>query len=85
MLCSLRQLNDTLEVQETLELFRNSKHNRIFSIILVQQWIEHWRGAKKRTALSYSGLKFGCYKAHTFMLEIVVIKCKLVNLSIISR
>ena len=84
ILTSQEQLCNRPEVQEILELFRNSQHESISTHITSDQWIDHWKHAKERTASSYSGLHFGHYKAHTFMTAIAEIKCKLVNLAIIS-
>ena len=50
--------------------------------ITTEQWVAHWKKAYEQTALSHSGLHFGHYKAHTEMIEIAEIKCKIVNLAI---
>ena len=85
ILSGQRQLEESPNVQEIFHLFRNLKCDRILLIISVGQWIEHWKQAKERTALSYSELNFRHYKAHTLTTEIAEIKCNLVNLAIISR
>ena len=84
ILTSQEQLHNHLEVKEIFALFHNSPHHLISSHITTEQWIEHWRHAKERTASSFSGLHFGHYKAHTVNKEIAEIKCKLVNLALLS-
>lgn len=84
ILTSQELLQDRPEVKEIFEMFRQSSNKTIPSQISTEQWIEHWKHAKERTASSLSGLHFGHYKAHTVMKEIAEIKCKLVNLALAS-
>ena len=69
-------------MQEIFELFQGSQHQPIVTLITMEQWIAHWKKANERNASSYSGLYFGNYKAHTEMMEITEIKCKILNLAI---
>ena len=84
ILNSQEQFHNQPEVKEIFFLFHNSPHHTISSHITPEQWIEHWRHAKERTASSFSGLHFGHYKAHTVKKEIAEIKCKLINLALLS-
>ena len=85
ILNSQEQLHNQPEVQKIFKLFHHSQYKIISTHITTDQWIEYWKYANERTASSYSGIHFGYYKVHTFMLEIAEIKCKLVNLAIRSR
>ena len=78
------QLRNRPEVQEIFDLFHSSQLNSISTHIITEQWIDHCKHAKERTESSYSGMHFGHYKVHTLMPEIAAIKCKLVNLAIMS-
>ena len=84
ILGSQEQLRNRPEVEEIFKLFRQSSHLSISSQISTEHWIDHWKCAKERTASSFSGLHFGHYKAHTVQKEIAEIKCKLVNLALLS-
>ena len=82
---SQEQLYQHREVQELFELFRGSPHQPIMTQITAEQWVTHWKKAYERTASSHSGLHFRYCKAHTEMIEIAEIKCKIVNLAIRGR
>ena len=84
ILASQASLRNRPEVQEVFDLFYNSQHKSISTCITTEQWIEHWSYEKGRTASSFSGVHFEHHKAYAVKKEIAEIKCKLVNLAILS-
>ena len=58
-------ITDNPNLNQFLSSFHQPALITIHTNIDLKRWNGHWRQSKERTALSYSGLHFGHYKALT--------------------